>query len=473
MKLRGLLPGVGLVLVLTCWVMSSPPFSAPDEPAHLVRAVSAAAGQLRGQAVPTTGRPSLLTQNKRSFDIPRRFRVADNKPCFAFRPQESAACQPAPTLTEKATRHVGTYFPALYVPLGAAAELSASAVGGVYAARIVSAFMCGLLLLLAYLLAATRWQRVAWLCGAGPLTFFVSASAATNGMEVAGSLCFVASTVALLNRTSRWSSRALWSTWTASGLVLVSVKALGPPFAVFDLMAVVAVLGRHKAKAVLGVEACVAAVPVAVAASLSLVWTATAVDGATQRSASSELRPALSDIGKGLPGLFSQFGWTDVVVPLHLWLLGYLALGVFLTAALVNARPPARRAICLAIAAICLATVAFTAEELAGGFGLQARYVLAIVAPVPLIAAAASTTRSHLLAGTVVILMLAVNGVALIANASRYAVGRSASFRVFSDPPWSPPGGWPWLACAAAAGLAAIGLAALREPFAGPEPARS
>lgn len=84
------LAGVGICALLSAWILSSPPGSAPDEAAHLIRAVSASEGQWAGNPVNSHKTLNIETANTRSFTVPAKLAVIDHIPCFAFEIQEAS-----------------------------------------------------------------------------------------------------------------------------------------------------------------------------------------------------------------------------------------------------------------------------------------------------------------------------------------------------------------------------------------------
>ena len=212
--------------------------SAPDEGAQLIRAVSAAEGQWTGTPVPSPGVHTIATANNRSFTLPARLAVIDDPPCFAFKADTPASCRPIYRLgpTTEAS-YDGTYYPLLYVPLGVAAGMTGSVPNAIYVDRVVSALLCALFLMIAFAVTFTSaWSRAAWFLAAGPLTFYVASSGATNGIEVAASICLISVSLEIARRQpTLW----LWLAWTISGVALSSARALGPLFLIFDLVAVI------------------------------------------------------------------------------------------------------------------------------------------------------------------------------------------------------------------------------------------
>ncbi len=462
--------------------------SGPDEAAHLIRAVSAAEGQWTGKPVPSPRVHNIETANTRSFTLPTDLAVVDASACFAFKALTPASCRPVYRLgATTETSYVGTYYPLFYVPLGAAALLAGSVPNAIYAERVVSALFCALFLLIAFAVSCTSASsRAAWFLAAGPLTFFVASSAATNGIEVAASICLVSLSLEFSRRPpTHW----LWLVWTISGVALASAKSLGPLFLVFDLVAVI-LLTRpwswwwdqlRRVPIAIGL--------VALAAIANVVWSAAfmrAPNASPTTSYSHYLSVALREAKGDVRGYFSLFGWIDVNTAAHLWLLGSVAAIILIGSALIRMSRLARWKYLAIVAVAGLITLAVTVSEIAGGFVFQARYSLAIVAPLGLLAVAARPrdddravrAQRHALGGggtgpgsrrsalprLCIALMIIVNAAALYGNAQRYAVGERGSILFLFDAKWSPPGGWWFTTLLALVGLGTLAIAGFLDP---------
>jgi MFS family permease len=392
--------------------------------------------------------------------------VIDRTPCFAFHPNTPASCSPILRLgprTEKT--HVGTYYPLFYVPLGVAARIAGSVPSAIYAERVVAALLCGLFLLIAFALTCTSaWSRAAWFFAAGPLTFYVASSGATNGIEVAASICLVSVGIELSQRQPRlW----LWVVWTISGVSLASAKSLGPLFLVFDLVAVI-VLTRpwswwwdqfRRVPIALGL--------MALAAIANGLWSLAYLRSPNASPTipySHYLRETLTTgLRKDAEGFFSVFGWIDVNTPAHLWLLGYVAAVILIGSALIKMVPSARWKFLAIFVAAGLITLVVTVTERAGGYVFQARYTLAIIAPLGLLAVVArpKDDGASALPRVCIALMIILNAAALYGNAQRYAVGERGSIFFLFHAEWSPPGGWLLTTLLALVGLVCLGTAGL------------
>jgi len=443
--------------------------SSPDEGAQLIRAVSAAEGQWRGMPSARSTVDNIATANTRSFILPAHLAVRDKvAPCFAFHPNTPASCSPRFLLGgTKESSYVGTYYPLLYIPLGVAARIAGNVPSAIYAARVVSALICALFLLMSFAFTCTSsWSRAAWFFAAGPLTLYVASSAATNGIEVAASICFVCVGLEISRRTpSTW----LWITWVAAGIALTSAKSLGPLFLVFDLAAVILLTRTwsrwrsqlRKVPFAIGL--------IAAAAIANLAWSVSFQRSPRTSPTTSYfhyIHEVLSKVLHGAQGLFSQFGWLDTPTPAHLWVIGYLVALIIIGASLVTVESSARIKFLAVTVFAGLVTLWVTVTEIAGGFGFQARYTLAILAPLPILAVAMRSPDSvrRALPRLCIALMIILNAGALYGNARRYAVGVNGSLFFLHDAKWIPPGGWLVVGLLAIAGLGSLGVAGFLDP---------
>jgi hypothetical protein len=367
----------------------------------------------------------------------------------------------------KESSYVGTYYPLLYIPLGVAARIAGNVPDAIYAARAVSALICALFLLISFALTCTSsWSKAAWFFATGPLTLYVASSAATNGIEVAASICFVCVGLEISRRTpSSW----LWISWVASGTALTSAKSLGPLFLVFDLAAVILLTRSWSRWRTQLRRAPFAIGLIAAAAIANLAWSVSFQRSARTSATTSYshyIHQALSGVLHDAKGLFSQFGWLDTPTPAHLWILGYLVALLILGASLVTIKSSARIKFLAVTVFAILVTLGVTATEIAGGFVFQARYTLAILAPLPMLAVAMRSPDSvrRALPRLCIALMVILNASALYGNARRYAVGVNGSPFFFHDAKWIPPGGWLVVALGAIVGLGSLGVAGFLDP---------
>jgi len=454
---------LGLFALLLAWILSSPVMSSPDEAAHLIRGISAAEGEWRGSAVAETTTVNIATANTRSFTLPGRLAVIDRAPCYAFRPDVPASCAPTYSLgAATESSHVGTYYPLLYIPLGSAERMAGNVSDAIYAGRVASALICLFFLLISFRLSARHsWSRVAWYLAVGPLTVYLSSSAATNGIEVASSICFVCVSIAL---TERPPTRTLWAIWAIAGVALASAKTMGPLFVVFDLALVLSFTRSARWWVREARKRPIAFGSVAASALASGAWTVSyqrSPQASGAISYSHYASQALRGMASGVQGVFSQFGWLDAKTPGDLWIAGDLVVVVLMAVAWRRIDIVARSTLLTGTVLAGVITFGVTFVEARGGYGFQSRYTLAILAPIPLLAVSGWSADFVDRVGPRVCLtlMIALDAAALYGNGRRYAVGSHGSLFFLGDAKWIPPGGWLLVTLLAVIGLSSLALA--------------
>ena len=220
-----------LVAFGAAWLMATPPGSAPDEGAHYVKAIGAAAATSVGGRHTATGRqrqtffrqgasatsassgfvqaartPAARWQarTRRQFRIPRKL-VASGFGCTAFSRETTGACTDAPhptPATGEVPTYVGTYQPYVYVPVGAVMRLGPDPRGALRAGRGATLLICAVLLLGAALWVmwdprGPRTSLLGWSLAVSPMVVFVSTVLSPSGPEIAGAICFAAALLRL------------------------------------------------------------------------------------------------------------------------------------------------------------------------------------------------------------------------------------------------------------------------------------
>ena len=118
-----LLLSAGYALLLAAWIFGNPPFAAPDEAGHYLRAIGIGNGQPIGEPSDyrDPGRsPKQLAfsrQTAREVSVPAGL-APDYFGCNAFLPELSAGCQrdvPTPPARVLRATHVGAYLPLPYL----------------------------------------------------------------------------------------------------------------------------------------------------------------------------------------------------------------------------------------------------------------------------------------------------------------------------------------------------------------------
>ena len=265
--------------------MGNPPFAAPDEANHYLRAIGLSEGRLVGErsgyedAGLTPSRPRSPARPPREVKVPAGL-APDAFGCNADRPTESAACQLGATSPQeevvRATA-VGTYLPLPYLLPAAVMRAGDDPAAADRWGRFASA-----LVFLAFLAAATfaLWDPnrgaislLGLAAAVTPMVIFCGAILNGSGLEIASAVAF---TAALL-RLGRHGPppRGLWALVAVSGAALALSRPVGPQWIVIAVALGVALLGwdgtRRRVREA-GVGGRVALAAIVVATVLNRVW---------------------------------------------------------------------------------------------------------------------------------------------------------------------------------------------------------
>ena len=456
--------------LVIAWVFSNPPFAAPDEPDHYVRAIGLAGGQLIGEPADYPQPPNSTPTLRRVYALydaaARNIRVpaglwARGLTCNAFAPAVTAGClddvDPIHRSTEQITL-VSAYEPAPYLLPGLLARLGNDPFSAVRLGRLGSAFVCLCLLALAVALLWGRDPFAASLVGlviaTTPMVVFTAAILNPSGPEIMSAIAFTAA----LMRLTRCPTAAGW-VWVGaalSGVALALSRSTGPVWLAFIVLVAVLLAGSARTRALLSASArpaglATAAIVLAVVASAS--WQATygppsSIDvGDFVR----EIRPAID----ALPGKFDQqvgvFGWLDASMPAVSLLAWQGMLVALLTAAVLVGSLRARWALFAASAGALILIVSWSAWYKAlTGLESQGRHWLPVAVVVPLLAGEVlyrNAGRLRILDAERLFLPFAVLAgflqvIGWYANARRHAQGADGRLLIFESPAWSPPLGW-------------------------------
>ena len=466
-------------LLAVAWAMTNAPFSAPDEAEHYIRAVGVSDGGLVGRPAIdpnpalTPKQRAWTNQAARAVHLPSGLSPA-GLDCVVSRARISAACQNglASPPAQVGVTSVGTYQPLPYLLPALVLRAADHAPAAGRLARLAG--LIPWLLLLAGAVAAVwdrrrgPWSLTGLLLGITPMVIFVGASLTGSGLEIMGSLAFMAALLRLGRpvagpsadhgpghppRAPRW----VWVLAGGAGALLALSRTLGPAWVAVDLALAGAFLGRHRALEALRSRpraAATAGAAVLTAIVLNRLWEAAHGPHVTTSllPSPSSLRGGLNQLTDSLPELVGRFGYLEVHLPVWILIAWGLAGALALAGAL---RAGTRRErLTLAAAAIgCLAAPAylFAAVTTHTGFGLQGRHYLALVVVLALLAGevlGARATRLEARWPAVLGLLVAVGQLtAWWVNSRRYAVGSAGSWWFLGSARWSPPLGWePWVA---------------------------
>jgi hypothetical protein len=479
----GILVGIGFLLLGLAWAGANPPGASPDEPANLVKAYATGNGQISGTArgiPPGTAGANAKTnawfaKADRTYRLPSWLALPSGQvPCYAFQRDETAACsrtQPAANALDAATTQFGTYQPFLYAPMGVAMQHASSFSSADRLGRAVDVALAAAMIGWAAALVWNERRRAlsisGLLLGVTPMVVFLSASVTTNGIEAAAAVLAWAALLRLTRGEPGPGSGSAWLGLAAGGGAMVLSRMLDPMFLVV-MLAVVWLAARPAPAdqepstndATARRARMAALIVLGIAVVLSLGWTlvATAHPATDVSTSIHALRTSVTHLPNQLRQIVGIFGWNETTMPQPAYALWIILTGALVVAALKVSNWRERAALIgLGVATVLADLAIATLVEAPIGFSMQARYVLPLAVGIPMLAAEQIARRpSELRATTARWLGLvaalgavALQAVAFLVNAHRYAVGASGGWMPRWPSSWSPDGGLGlWLAVA-------------------------
>ena len=225
------------VLLGLWWALANPAIAAPDEDAHLVKALGMARFDI-GVPGPPAADPTDLGDVRnasitRVVEIPGRLDPAGYA-CFIFHAEATAACQPTtPRTTEgdvAAATTLGAYPPFLYPVAGWAASLGSDPASADRLGRLVVLAASVLLLWLACA-HLVRWLGPRSLVGVAllmtPMAVFCLGSLNTSAVEILGAAGMAAVVAVYARRPESLSRSGTQALVLVSGTALVLSRQLG------------------------------------------------------------------------------------------------------------------------------------------------------------------------------------------------------------------------------------------------------
>ncbi|HUB71442.1 MAG TPA: DUF2142 domain-containing protein [Acidimicrobiales bacterium] len=394
-------------LAAASWSWASPVGSAPDEPAHLIRAASLVRGELLGHAL-----PHVTASNKAylAVEAPEVFaRLANDVQCFQSKPSVPASCQGS-LAGSRADVNVYTYvgrYPPLYYALVGLPTLAMVSPGGIYLARLVSASLSAAMLALGVVCA--RRCRGTPLIGAGmalavtPMTLYLAGVINPSGLEIASAITAWVAGMALVSGADDGApAPVVVGTLGLSLMVLLLVRGLSPLWVACIAAALVAFLGRRvrvlaRARIVQNwFGGCV------VAGLAALAWDLYANPFLTEPGAPVAkgtatpqlLMLALERVDRLVTSSVGQFGWLDTPSPFAVIVTWLGALGaIVLIATCVASRRDALVTAGTLATWVVLPLILILAEARSEGIVGQGRDFMGLAVGAPLVASAATGER--------------------------------------------------------------------------------
>ena len=468
-------------LSLACWSFASPLVAAPDEQAHIIRAVALDHGQLGHPSSPSSrvqvvvNVPASINEAKFWLD------------CWRFHAKVSALCSPPWTnssATVSTTTHVGHYPPLYYVLVGAGSYFSEQR-GGIYLMRLISSLLSAVMLALsAYIV--TRWSRrrsliVGVFVSLTPVTLFLASAVNPSGFEITTAICLWTAAAVFAIEYPTDPPRGLVVAIGVTASVLALVRGLGPLWVALVALVLAMFVGIapliRLVRARRDVQFALGAV---ILSGLIAVWwifsqgtlnvLPSHVRVPSDASELQTMRLVAEHLFSRIRESVGVLGWLDTPLPTALYLAWYLLVLTLLTVAVVRSTRRQRIALATLIALVVVVPVVVVsrrAHEI--GIVWQWRDALPLAVGAVIFSAGLSTgpTTSGVvtrrIGAAIVATVSLLQIVAFYVNLRRYAVGVNGAHLFFlRNRGWSPPTGQ--LLTLAVYGLvtAAIGALAMR-----------
>lgn len=461
-------------LLIGAWAIGNPPFAAPDERDHYVRALGVMSGDILGEPAPeaaggkTPRQLAWTRQATRSVRVKKELVPPEN--CYVLDPTASAECLLGATAIEasRLTTPVGTYQPLPYLLAAPATEAATSAQGAVRAARVPGALLSLFLLVLAAFAMRSTTSLLGLLAAITPMVLFCASSVSGSGPEIAGGVAVSATAVGIAQERSppRW----LWAALAISGAILVLSRSPGPVWVVLLLLLPVALIGPRETWTRVregGATAWASLGVIVIAIAVNRLWETLygpAISPVTD-SPGYGLQLAIGQWWRAMPDLVGKFGYLEFALPVWValaWLLVLMVLGTLAW------RASTRRGRVVIIGTLLivlgLPLLVFMAVTRQTGFGLQGRHVLPVLVALPILIGALLPAKGRAVAIAAWVAAPALAVLQLAAfwfNARRSSVGVDGPFWFLPTSTWAPPGGWAVALVPAILGALAIVAAGL------------
>jgi hypothetical protein len=465
----GLLAGLSII-----WAFAIPLFASPDEPAHVVRAISAAHGQFLGDEFgPDEVPPYPVPVDQEpwkpglSVDVPGLYQKWGHIECLIFdwNAQQSADCLSfdGPSENLRAMTYVGRYPPAYYFIVGAVSWLTPAGSIELYAMRIVSSLLCAALLASAIVTLWSRCRaplaRVGVAVAITPMVMFLTGTVNANALEIAAGIGVWVHGIVLATQEEKDElDTTLLDRFGVAALVLV----LSRPGSILWLglagLLVAFIAGLPKVRAWwrwTRARLWLAGLSFVLIAQLAWFLYAKTLDVRRTFIAvpintplSDDIRASLGSELTWLRQMIGVFGWLDAPAPALVFVVWISAIAAIVGIALVAAH----RRILIAIAALigfCVLVPVVYQVKLADSVGYfwQGRYLLPLAVGVPLLAGIGvatdgvtlPTSRTKRFALVTATLLVAGQWLALAQLLRRYSVGADGTIWFLTAARWSPP----------------------------------
>jgi hypothetical protein len=451
----GLFAALGLA-----WLLATPVFAAPDEPAHVIRASSVGYGQLLGDRPPPSRMPPPPIGDAHvEVRAPGIYSRSANVTCLAWQKNVPADCIHLRGTTDRV--RVGTYVghhpPAYYGVVGFLSRWAEPGRAQIFFMRALG--MLAVAALLASCLESLRRLALPMWAGAGfavalsPMVLFIASTVSPSAIEVGAGIAVWVHGAVLAREAPEQVDRRVVARLGIAASAFVLARALSPLW--FGVIGLVLLILTTRA----GLLAVVRS---------RVVWAWGAVVGAclafqafwfvyghpldyfvgepVHDSTEKLLRTSLGNTPEMLHQMVGVFGWLDTRVPGATFYVWLLALGGLAALALAFASARFAWSLLAAAAATVVLPVlveAFGARE--AGYIWQGRYSLPLAVGVPILAgigiggAEAVRRLARRVPMVLAVALAAAQVLAFAQGLRRYAVGADGPVWFFGDARWEPP----------------------------------
>jgi hypothetical protein len=444
------------------WGLANPPYSGPDEPAHVIRANAVAHGELTGSDRTPKRTTPRGTQDLLEVRAPSIY-GSTNEACFAFQRDVPASClvfkgsSHNTDLPTSAARHP----PAYYAAVGVVSWLHRPGTGVVYLMRFVGALVMGGFV--ATSITALRRSNAPTLVAAGlllaltPMVLFLSGVVNPSVPEIAASLAFWVAGLVLVTGSHERVDKRLITVLGISGCTLALSRQLGPLWIGLIAVAMFAMTSRQLLVNLARSNWARLWAGLIVASVLAqLTWDVLAKplevvspgERRTHFDRAEVLRSVFGTTLDRVRQMIGTFGWLDTPAPALTWVPWLAAVGFFVFLAILWAR---RRDVVILVGlliAIILVPALLESSQYdnVGGFFWQGRYTLPLAVGLPIFATIvlASTERGRQFANKRLLFVIGIvvcvaHVLAFAQNLRRYTVGYNGQIQFWKHAEWSPP----------------------------------
>jgi hypothetical protein len=461
-----LLAFAGFFAVFAAWCFAAPFDGPADEVQHSIRAAGVASfdpGQIfaRPAVVPDAfGRPGMGAYQRVPVGMDA------HAACFGFKPTVSAACAkglrggPVGEVSTSAGRYNPLYYLAVGVPLRLWPNW-----GGLVVARLISSAICAALLASAFV-ALRRWSRFglpvsALLAVATPMLAHLAGGVNPNSVEIAAGIAFFAAGIPLLLDPPDQAKRPLVTLLGIASVLLLTLRSGGPAWFAFGLFALAVPLRLAWLREYFGwLRVKLWTAGVALAAALSAAWIVgmktgelvPPVPGLYSYKLGEALAIYIDSWWVYVEGMIGVAGWFDTLMwsPFYLvW--ASLVGGLVLFGAIFGDWTTRWRYLVIGFGAVVLPGVLQVSQANMTGFIINGRYMLPLLAGLPLLAAWTLERRlftadqARTLGRWMIVLLLPIHLVLLVFGMVRWQKGLASHAGVGWFNPlsgsWHPPTG--------------------------------